>query len=71
MNELAVADKGADWRRLTALVLDSVRPRGRASLGRRVAAWRVALEALGLGPSISFRKRRCVIRQTTLSRSYG
>jgi hypothetical protein len=24
MNELAVADKGADWRRLKALVLDSV-----------------------------------------------
>jgi len=24
MNELAVVDKGADWRRLKALVLDSV-----------------------------------------------
>jgi hypothetical protein len=30
MNELAVADKGADWRRLKALVLDSVCPQSRS-----------------------------------------
>src|SRR5215469_12485436 len=70
MNELAVVDKGADWRRLKALVLDSVS----SPITKRVynlgldeffawygqelragftkataAAWRVALEARGLG----------------------
>ena len=70
MNELAVVDKGADWRRLKALVLDSVSSpitKRVYNLGRdeffawyaqeprpgftkaTVAAWRVALEARGLG----------------------
>src|SRR5262249_48019317 len=70
MNELVVADRAAEWRRLNALVLDS----GSTPITRRVynlcldeflawygqetrpgftestiAAWRVALEARGLG----------------------
>src|SRR6516162_7788044 len=70
MNELAVVDRGADWRRLKALVLDSVsspitkrvynlgldeffvwydqEPRPGFTKAT-VAAWRVALEARGLG----------------------
>jgi hypothetical protein len=70
MNELAVVDKGADWRPLKSLVLDSVsspitkrvynlgldeffawygqEPRPGLTKAT-VAAWRVALEARGLG----------------------
>jgi len=80
MNELAVVDKGADWQRLKALVLDSVsspitkrvynlgldeffawygqEPRP-GSTKATVAAWRVALEARGLGAvSINVRINR-------------
>jgi hypothetical protein len=80
MNELAVVDKGADWRRLKALVLDSVSSpitKRVYNLGldeffawygqetrpgftkATVAAWRVALEARGLGlfPSTSGSRR--------------
>src|SRR5215467_5055554 len=70
MNELAVVGKGADWRRLKALVLDSVSSpitkrvynlgldeffawygqEGRPGFTKAtVAAWRVALDARGLG----------------------
>ena len=81
MNELAVVDKGPDWRRLKALALDSVsspmtkrvynlgldeffawyaqEPRPGFTKAT-VAAWRVALEARGLGAvSINVRIRRC------------
>ena len=83
MNELAVVDKGVDWRRLKALVLDSVsspitkrvynlgldeffawygqEPR----LGftkATVAAWRVALEARGLG-AVSINVRITAVRK--------
>ena len=81
MNEIAAVDKGADWRRLKALVLDSVsspitkrvynlgldefftwysqEPRPGFSKAT-VAAWRVALEARGLG-SVSINVRMCLI----------
>src|ERR1700689_1160957 len=88
MNEIAVANRPADWRRLKTLVLDSVsspitkrvynlsldeffawyelEPRPGFTKAT-VSAWRVALEARGLGsvsitseslPSASWRWRR-------------
>jgi integrase len=83
MNELAVVDKGADWSRLNALVLDSVsspitkrvynlgldeffawyaqepRPGFTKAI---VAAWRVALEARGLG-AVSINVRITAVRK--------
>ena len=83
MNELAVVDKGADWRRLKALVLDSVsspitkrvynlgldeffawygqEPRSGFTKAT-VAAWRVALEARGLG-AVSINVRITAVRK--------
>src|SRR3974377_1780519 len=83
MNELAVADQGADWRRLKALVLDSVsspitkrvynlgldeffvwysqEPRPGFTKAT-VAAWRVALEARGLG-AVSINVRITAVRK--------
>ncbi len=84
MNELVVADRATEWRRLKALVLDSVsspitkrvynlgldefiawytaeaRPSGFTKA--TVAAWRVALEARGLGP-ISINVRITAVRK--------
>src|SRR5215475_6943731 len=83
MNGLVLADKGAEWRRLKALVLDSVSSpitRRVYNLGldeffawygqevrpgfsnATVAAWRVALEARGLG-SISINVRITAVRK--------
>src|SRR6516164_3143468 len=83
MNELAVVDKDADWRRLKALVLDSVsspitkrvynlgldeffawyaqEPRPGFTKAT-VAAWRVALEARGLG-AVSINVRITAVRK--------
>jgi site-specific recombinase XerC len=83
MNELAVVDKGEDWRRLKALVLDSVsspitkrvynmgldeffawygqEPRPGFTKAT-VAAWRVALEARGLG-AVSINVRITAVRK--------
>ncbi len=84
MNELVVADRDSEWRRLKALVLDSVsspiirrvynigldefiawytaeqRPAGFTKA--TVMAWRVALEARGLGP-ISINVRITAVRK--------
>src|SRR5271168_912945 len=84
MNELVVADRAAEWRRLKGLVLDSVsspitrrvynlgldefiawymleaRPGGFTKA--TVTAWRVALEARGLGP-ISINVRITAVRK--------
>src|SRR5215469_5725631 len=83
MNELVVVDKGADWHRLKALVLDSVSSpitRRVYNLGldeffawygqeprpgftkATVAAWRVALEARGLG-AVSINVRITAVRK--------
>jgi integrase len=83
MTELAVVDKGTDWRRLKALVLDSVSSpitKRVYSLGldeffawysqeprpgftkATVAAWRVALEARGLG-AVSINVRITAVRK--------
>src|SRR5215475_13876027 len=83
MNELVLADKAAEWRRLKALVLDSVSSpitRRVYNLGldeffawygeevrpgftkATVAAWRVSLEARGLG-SISINVRITAVRK--------
>jgi site-specific recombinase XerD len=83
MNRLVLADKAAEWRRLKALVLDSVSSpitRRVYNLGldeffewygqevrsgftkATVAAWRVALEARGLG-SISINVRITAVRK--------
>jgi site-specific recombinase XerD len=83
MNELVFSDKAAEWRRLKALVLDSVSSpitRRVYNLGldeffawygqevrpgftkATVAAWRVALEARGLG-SISINVRITAVRK--------
>src|SRR5689334_7741296 len=83
MTELVLADKAAEWRRLKALVLDSVSSpitRRVYNLGldeffewygqevrpgftkATVAAWRVALEARGLGP-ISINVRITAVRK--------
>jgi len=83
MNEIAVVNKGADWRRLKALVLDSVsspitkrvynlgldeffawygqEPRPGFTKAT-VAAWRVALEARGLG-AVSINVRITAVRK--------
>src|SRR6516225_8074721 len=83
MNELAVVDKAADWRRLKSLVLDSVsspitkrvynlgldeffawyaqEPRPGFTKAT-VAAWRVALEARGLG-AVSINVRITAVRK--------
>src|ERR1700676_3064486 len=83
MTELVVADKGAEWRRLKALVLDSVsspitrrvynlgldefiawytaEPRARFTKAT-VCAWRVALEARGLG-AVSINVRITAVRK--------
>jgi integrase len=83
MNEIAVVDKGADWHRLKALVLDSVsspitkrvynlgldeffawygqEPRPGFTKAT-VAAWRVALEARGLG-AVSINVRITAVRK--------
>ena len=83
MNELAVVDKGQDWRRLKALVLDSVsspitkrvynlgldeffawcgQELRRGFGNATVAAWRVALEARGLG-AVSINVRITAVRK--------
>src|SRR6516165_2603616 len=83
MNALAVVDKGADWRRLKALVLDSVsspitkrvynlgldeffawygQERRPGFTKATVAAWRVALEARGLG-AVSINVRITAVRK--------
>src|SRR5229473_8218953 len=83
MNELVLANRAADWRRLKMLVLDSVSSpitRRVYNLGldeffewygresrpgftkATVAAWRVALEARGLG-SISINVRITAVRK--------
>src|SRR5580693_3510784 len=83
MNEIAVANKAGDWRRLKALVLDSVsspitkrvynlgldeffawyelEPRPGFTKAT-VSAWRVALEARGLG-SVSINVRITAVRK--------
>jgi site-specific recombinase XerD len=83
MNEIAVANRAADWRRLKALVLDSVsspitkrvynlgldeffvwyelEPRPGFTKAT-VSAWRVALEARGLG-SVSINVRITAVRK--------
>src|SRR5271155_4706462 len=83
MNDLAVVDRSAEWRRLKALVLDSVsspitkrvynlgldeffkwyeqEPRSGFNKAT-VSAWRVALEARGLG-SISINVRITAVRK--------
>jgi integrase len=84
MNELVVADRTAEWRRLKALVLDSVsspitrrvynlgldefiawymlEPRPAGFTKATVSAWRVSLEARGLGP-ISINVRLTAVRK--------
>src|SRR5450432_2768887 len=84
MNALVVADRASDWRRLKALVLDSVsspftrrvynlgldefitwftlEPRPAGFTKATVTAWRVALEARGLGP-ISINVRITAVRK--------
>src|SRR6185436_16867567 len=83
MNELVLAKRAADWRRLKALVLDSVSSpitkrvynlgldeffawfgqEPRSGLNKAtVSAWRVALEARGLG-SISINVRITAVRK--------
>src|SRR6202162_1577747 len=84
MNALVVADKTSEWRRLKALVLDSVsspitrrvhnlgldefiawfsqEPRPAGFTKATVTAWRVALEARGLGP-ISINVRITAVRK--------
>jgi site-specific recombinase XerD len=84
MNELVVADRASEWRRLKAMVLDSVsspitkrvynlgldefiawytaEPRPAGFTKATVMAWRVALEARGLGP-ISINVRITAIRK--------
>jgi hypothetical protein len=83
MNDLVVADRAADWRRLKALVLDSFSSpitkrvynlgldeffawysqEPRAGLTKAtVSAWRVALEARGLGP-VSINVRITAVRK--------
>jgi site-specific recombinase XerD len=83
MNDLVAADRAADWRRLKALVLDSVSSpitkrvynlgldeffawysqEPRAGLTKAtVSAWRVALEARGLG-SVSINVRITAVRK--------
>ena len=87
MNELAVVDKGADWRRLKALVLDSVsspitkrvynlgldeffawygQERRPGFTKATVAAWRVALEARGLG-AVSINVRITAVRKLAVA----
>jgi hypothetical protein len=65
MNELIVADRASEWRRLKALVLNSVsspitRPAGFTKA--TVTPWRVALEARKLGP-ISINVRITAVRK--------
>jgi hypothetical protein len=84
MNELVVADRASGWRRLKALVQDSVsspitkrvynlgldefiawfssEPRPAGFTKATVMAWRVALEARGLGP-ISINVRITAVRK--------
>src|ERR1039457_6729986 len=84
MNELVVAERGTQWHRLKALVLDSVsspitrrvynlgldefiawygsEPRPARFTKATVTAWRVALEARGLGP-ISINVRITAVRK--------
>src|ERR1700689_485334 len=84
MNALVVAERASDWRRLKALVLDSVsspitrrvynlglgefiawftlEPRPAGFTKATVTAWRVALEARGLGP-ISINVRITAVRK--------
>ena len=84
MNALVVADRASEWRRLKALVLDSVsspitrrvynlgldefiawfgqEPRPAGFTKATVTAWRVALEARGLGP-ISINVRITAVRK--------
>ncbi len=88
MNEIALANRAADWRRLKALVLDSVsspitkrvynlglneffawysqEPRPGFTKAT-VSAWRVALEARGLG-SVSINVRITAVRKPWRSR---
>src|ERR1700755_2255247 len=89
MNELVVAERTSEWRRLKALVLDSVsspitkrvynlgldefiawylqEPRAGFTKAT-VSAWRVALEARGLGP-ISINVRITAVRKLAVEAS--
>src|ERR1035438_5569060 len=91
MNEIALANRAADWRRLKALVLDSVsspitkrvhnlgldeffawfaqEPRGGFTKAT-VSAWRVALEARGLG-SVSIKGFKSFPERTRLEFGAG
>jgi hypothetical protein len=91
MNEIAVVTKGADWRRLKTLVLDSVsspitkrvynlgldeffewygqEPRPGFAKAT-VAAWRVALEARGLG-AVSINVRITAVRKLAVEADNG
>src|SRR3569832_2360618 len=90
MNELVVADRATEWRRLNVLVLDSVsspitrrvynlgldefivwftmEPRPSGFTKATVMAWRVALEARGLGP-ISINVRITAVRKLAVEAS--
>ena len=89
MNELVLANRAADWRRLKMLVLDSVsspitkrvynlgldeffewfgrEPRPGFTKAT-VSAWRVALEARGLGP-VSINVRITAVRKLAVVRA--
>src|SRR6516225_2965930 len=91
MNELALADKAAEWRRLKSLVLDSVsspitkrvynlgldeffdwyaqEPRPGFTKAT-VAAWRVTLEARGLG-AVSINVRITAVRNLAVAAAYN
>ena len=91
MNDLVLANRAADWRRLKALVLDSVSSpitRRVYNLGldefiewfvkeprpgftkATVAAWRVALEARGLG-AVSINVRITAVRKLAVEAAYN
>ena len=63
MNELVLADRATEWRRLKALVLE-LRPAGITKA--TMMAWRVALDARGLGP-ISIKVRITAVRKLACS----
>jgi hypothetical protein len=71
MNELAVVDKGADWRRLKALVLDSVSPP--ITSGFTTWAWmssspgRLRPAGIAEGPVFRSVNRGGQVRETALS----
>jgi site-specific recombinase XerD len=58
MNEIALANRAADWRRLKALVLDSTRVKGAKSIGVRVGNWLSVQQAQKLlnAPDVTTKK---------------